>query len=136
MLLKILAAIGLLLIVLACTVAYQAVTVSLDAERTHQAYSLVLAALTESLAGNSDDWPRSWDELMRRGSSKDTRLPEWPEGVADLNKRVHVDFQLTRDAVAAMHVENFSAVTPRSPNYGPNEPAIKELIRIATRGVK
>jgi hypothetical protein len=133
--LKILGVIGLLIILATCALGYRAVTISLDAEKTLQAYCLVSESLTKSLDRNSEDWPHSWDELMQRARGQQSRLTDWPNGIADLSERVHVDFQLTRQDVAAMKVDSFTAVTQREPNFGPHDPGIAQLIKTAAAGV-
>jgi hypothetical protein len=45
--------------------------------------------------------------------------------------RVFVDFNTSRAQVADMTVENFSAVKPIRPIYGPREQRIRELLEVA-----
>ena len=81
---------------------------------------------------NHAEWPRSWTDL------KETRLPLEGGGfyfAADFleqwKSRVFVDFNTTRAQVADMTVQNFSAVKPIRPVYGPREQRIREVLKVA-----
>jgi hypothetical protein len=97
----------------------------------------VLEVLTIYLRKHAE-WPKSWTHL------KDVRLPlksgsgfyvgldcldEW-------KKRVVIDFGLTRGQVGAMTVQNFNAVKPIHPVYGPRQQLIKELLQVARQEPK
>jgi hypothetical protein len=90
----------------------------------------VLEVLTIYLR-NHAEWPKAWADLG------DTRLPLESGGylgsqlLDQWKKRVFVDFGTTRAQVAAMTVENFSAVKPIRPIYGPREQRIQELLEVA-----
>src|SRR5258707_243635 len=103
--LKILGVVGPLILLAICAQGYRVATRALDAEKTLQAYRLVLDSLNKSLAENAEGWLHSWDELLQRACSQQSGLADWRDGIPDLSERVHVDFQLTREAVAAMSVD-------------------------------
>jgi hypothetical protein len=97
----------------------------------------VLEALTIYLR-NHAEWPKAWTDLQH------THIPlesgaSYSPSQADLDKwkkRVFVDFATTRARVAAMTVENFSAVRPIRPIYGPREQRIQELLEVARQKPK
>ena len=109
-------------------------SVSLDAERTHQADLRVLASLTDFVR-ETGRWPKDWSELATvTPSGKGTyRLQT---DLAEIRRRVHVDFSVTAADVGAMDVDGFSVVKQLGPNYGPNERKVRELIDAARRHSK
>jgi len=116
------------LVVLIC----QSIRVSLDAEVTLHAYELVLDVLDDYLAQNGGRWPRSWDDLIqiRHDGFAGRR---WPEDVAQVKKRIRIDFDLTTDEVIGMDIEHFTAVTQIGPNYGPHEGFLAKFLYDARR---
>jgi hypothetical protein len=114
---------------------WQIVTRSLQAEMTHQAYTLTLELVEVYMRDNPGKWVKSWEDLEHVIVPPDRHhlRDRWPQGIDEVRKRVRINFELTRDQVAAMNVEGFSAVQPVGPNYGPNEPRIEVLLKAARR---
>jgi hypothetical protein len=110
-------------------VTYRAVSRSIDAETTHQAYTRTLQALT-AYVHDVGRWPSSWNELaeidLKRPDGGDLGSHEYLKKV---ESRVHIDFKLMLNEIADMTPENFSAVTAVFPNYGPDEPGIVRLLQ-------
>ena len=114
---------------------YHAAYVSLEAERTHQAYGLVLDILTDYLRDRPNQWPTNWDALTSTSSGKWVGSFHWPEDLQAIRGRVRVNFSLTRREVAKMHTDDFSAVEPLGPNYGRREWEIKHLLDAARQDI-
>lgn len=106
-------------------------SVSLDAERTHQAYYLVMESLTRYVQENSGGWPKDWDDLATVWPAG--RMYELPKDLAQIQRRVYVDFSVSVADVGAMEADRFSVVKPIGPNYGPLDRQIRDLIEIARR---
>lgn len=112
--------------------AIYAAKVSLDAEKTHQVYRIVLMSLTQYIQENPGRWPSDWDELATASSTTEPSH-QLSDDLTESRRRVFVDFSVTAADVGAMEVEGFSAVKPIGPSYGPHEGAIQELIAVARR---
>jgi hypothetical protein len=123
--------VGLPILVVAFVI-YKGVSVSLRAQETLQANRLVLEKLMKYLGEHPNRWPKDWEELAQTRDDSFQGMFRWPEDIPEIRKRVEIDFQVTRADVAAMKVEEFSAVRPIGPNYGPEEERIKQLIDIAS----
>jgi hypothetical protein len=109
---------------------YRGVSMSLDAEMTHHAYVGTLHALTK-YAQDTGKWPKSWHELVAADRGSTRRLYNWPEGMADLQSRVKVRFELNLDDIAAMTPQTFSAVEQLDPHYPIEEDLIADLLKAA-----
>ena len=109
---------------------YRGVSTSLDAEMTLQAYLPTMDALTRFVESNGK-WPKSWEELIAADRGQTRGWPNSPEGLADLQSRVNVRFDLDLKDVAAMTPETFSAVEQREPHYPAEENLIADLLRAA-----
>jgi len=110
--------IGVSLLVLA----QQSIRVSRDAETTLGAYRLVLEVLADYSTENGGRWPKSWDDLVRVRHDGYVGL-RWPEDVAQVKKRIRINFDLTTDEVLSMDAERMivrvgkacvSSLTPAS----------------------
>jgi len=109
-------------------VIYYCVTRALDAENTWISASDVVELATTYLEDNSE-WPKSWDDLERARLPSHWHLDAMPvEGFANWKKDVYIDFSLTRADVAAMTVENFTAIRPVRSCWPPD---VRELLRVA-----
>jgi len=106
---------------------------SLDAERTLHAYDLVLQLLTVYVNQNSGRWPKNWDDLTTVSLAEQSSIFRWPNEVDEIRQRVYVDFSINGLDVAAMNVDDFSAVKQIGPNYGPSERRIRELLEATRR---
>jgi hypothetical protein len=107
--------------------AYRGAQISLEAERTHQAYLQVLEALTRYVAEKNAQWPRNCQDLSDFALQYDPSEFDRLRDVAELRRRVDVRFDVTCDEVAAMDSDRFSAVKPIGPNYGENLTGIEGL---------
>jgi len=108
-------------------------SVSLEAERTLGASYLVLDILTAYVQQKSA-WPASWSDLVPISPHAQYSGLDWPADADDIRRRIDLDFTLCVSEVAAMDVEDFTAVRPLGPNYGLHEGRIKQLLQVA-RGV-
>jgi hypothetical protein len=108
--------------------------VSLDAERTHHADLLVLASLTDFVR-ETGRWPKDWNKLATVTPSGEG-MYRLQSDLAEIRRRVYVDFSVTAADVGAMDADGFSVVKPLGPNYGPNERQVRELIEAARRHSK
>jgi hypothetical protein len=106
---------------------YRGVSRALDAEMTLQVYVPTLDALT-AFVQSTGRWPKDWEELIASDHGQTRGLPNSPDGLADLQSRVKVRFDLDLDDIAAMTPETFSAVERREPNYGTYEWRITNLL--------
>jgi hypothetical protein len=112
---------------------WQIITMSLQVEMTHQAYGLTLELVKTYVSDNPGKWVKGWEDLENVTLLPDRQYPSfrWPQDVAEVRKRVRINFELTRDQLAAMKVEGFSAVQAVGPNYGPDEQRIEALLKAA-----
>jgi hypothetical protein len=133
--------VGSLVLIAIIAYIYHSVSVSLQAEETLWVNWDVLQVLQVYVAQNPGRWPESWEDL------KKTPLPDqwrrshyrWPEDINEFKKRVHIEFGLTLQEVAAMvtpeqvaqgDFSNFTAVQPIGPNYGPCEGELGHLMKV------
>jgi hypothetical protein len=107
--------------------------VSRDAETTLGAYRLVLEVLADYATESGGRWPKSWDELLHIRNDGYVGL-RWPEEVAEVKKRIRINFDLTMDQVLSMDPEHFTAVEQTGPNYGPYPWLIAKFLEDARRG--
>jgi predicted DNA binding CopG/RHH family protein len=105
---------------------------SLEAERTLQAYRVVLDELTSYLK-DSRAWPKDWQSLHNYGQERG--VPRNRSEHAEIEKRVTINFNATVDDIARMQPDDFTAVAPIGPNYGPDEARINELLDAARQVV-
>jgi len=110
---------------------YSCVSVSLEAERTHQVNHGVLLLVTTYLQEHSENWPSSWDDLKNVDPEPDA----WYD-FEEMQKRVQIDFSLTTEQVAEMTVDDFDAIKPIGPNYGPLTSYIRKLLEVANEIVQ
>jgi hypothetical protein len=111
---------------------FRGVSRALDAEMTLQAYVPALDALT-TFVQSTGMWPRDWEELIASDHGQTRGLPNSPDGLADLQSRVKVRFDLDLGDIAAMTPKTFSAVEQREPNYGTYEWRIANLLDAARK---
>jgi hypothetical protein len=111
---------------------YRDVSTSLDAEMTLHSYTSTLAALTRFVE-STGRWPKSWEELIAADRGQSRGWLNSPEGLADLQSRVKVRFDLDLKDIAAMTPETFSAVVQRDPHYHAEEYLIADLLRVARK---
>ena len=104
--------------------------ISLDAERTHQAYIRVLESLIVYLQVTHGQWPRSWSDLSAVSSDKNAFFPR-PDDVNEIRRRVYIRFDVTASEIAKMNVTDFDVVQQIGPNYGRQEGFIEQLIKTA-----
>jgi hypothetical protein len=107
---------------------YHGVAASLEAEGTLQAYMVVLDVLRVYMAENPGKWPKSWEDIKGIQPGNPGGMFRWPADITEYRKRVRINFTLTRADVAAMSVDNFSAVQQTYPNHGPREGMIQALL--------
>ena len=107
--------------------------VSLDAERTYHADRLVLESLTQYVQENSGRWPKNWDDLAAASTAGQGAMYQLRNDLAEIQKRVYVDFSITAAEVGAMKVDGFAVVKQIGPSYGPHETQIRDLIEVARR---
>jgi hypothetical protein len=100
---------------------------STDAEYTLQAFLTTLEVVEEYLREHPGEWPRSWDDLAKQIAAKD----HMNMTIADYQERIQIDFSLTRAQVANMSSDHFTAITQRSPNFGPREHNVEWVIKAA-----
>lgn len=124
-----------LVAVIACGVVLtcRSITVSLEAERTLHAYTLTLDVLEQYMSTNAGNWPRSWEDLARVTPEIQSPVFRWPDDLRRIRQRISIDFNLTREQVAATDPTEFSGVVQVGPNYGPDEARIRNLIMIAKK---
>jgi hypothetical protein len=113
---------------------YNAIHVSLEAERTHHASDLVLEVLTDFVRHHHNQWPRAWEELATTAQRTSANGFRWPDDIEKLKSRVKIEFALTAADVARMEVDSFTAVEPIGPNYGKHEGRINELLSAVRSG--
>jgi len=106
---------------------YRGDSESLDAESTLQADVRTLRALTSFVQTNSR-WPKTWEELIAADVGQQRELQDWPGGIADLQSRVKINFQMDLKDIAKMTPESFSAVTQKSPYYRAEEVFVLRLL--------
>lgn len=79
---------------------------------------------------NHAKWPKDWKDLQQSRVPWDSYSPTQKD-LDQWKKQVIVDFGTTRAKVAALTVENFTAVKPIRAIYGPREQRIKDLLEVA-----
>jgi hypothetical protein len=128
-------ALGSVVVARGCYVARQ----SWEAEKTLHAFWLVSDILCAYIESSDGEWPTSWEDLVAvvptiRGAS--SVFFRWPEDLGELRKRVRVDFGLSTADVASMDDTGFRAVEEIGPSFGPNAPAIGNILEVARRSVR
>jgi hypothetical protein len=107
---------------------------ALDAEHTHHAYLFILDLVSVHVERTDGRWPTSWDELAAESPSRDPSDGwKWSQDRERIQQRIHVDFSVTCADVARMNAKNFHAIDQSSPNFGPDEGRIDELLRICRK---
>ncbi|MEN6457704.1 MAG: hypothetical protein ABFC63_02135 [Thermoguttaceae bacterium] len=101
---------------------------SLEAERTNQAYLLVLDLVAAHVARNGE-WPKGWEDLQSTSPKRIGGTWRWPEDATQVQMRVFVDFAIRCEDVGQMTPDSFCAVTQTNPNYGPEKDAVKRLLK-------
>jgi hypothetical protein len=125
------AVVGLLILLLTAYV-YRCVNSALEAETTLHANCVVLYVLEAYMEENPGSWPGSWDELKKTSIRDEEQRSNyrWPDDIDEFKKRVHIEFglslqqvsdMLTREQLKSWEFDNFTAVRPIGPNYGPCE---------------
>ena len=122
---------------------YHCINVSLEAEITYGANWTILVVLETYMIENPGRWPASWDELERTSiPAEQQRMFYWPDDIDKFKKRVHVEFGLSLQEVADMvtpeqvkrgDFDNFTAVRPIGPNYGPCESNLGHFMEVVWR---
>ena len=107
---------------------WAAVSFSLEAERTYEAYWPVCDLLSVHVERTHGQWPRSWEELAAESPSPRFADWKWPSNRQQIEARIHVDFSLTCADVARMDAKNFRAVEQIGPSFYPPEIPIYELL--------
>jgi hypothetical protein len=111
---------------------YHCASRGLEAEWTYEAVMDVLDVTTVYLE-NNPEWPKSWDDLEQtamRSESNPSAMPS-PDNIAEWKNRVYFDFSLTRADVAAMTLQNFTAIRAIGISFGPPEYYIVPLLEAA-----
>lgn len=106
---------------------FEGTRTSLEAERTNQAYLLVLD-LVSVYVTRTGEWPKGWEALRSTSPRRIRGAWRWPEDVALVQQRVVVDFAVRSEDVGLMTPDSFSAVRQTNPNYGPETDAVRHLI--------
>jgi hypothetical protein len=107
---------------------FEGARTSLEAERTHQAYVRVLGATTAFVRGHPGLWPNGWEQLATAAPEGGDWSQTLPDDLEDVRRRIHVDFDLSAADVSKMNADDFSAIRPIGPNYGPDPVRIQMLI--------
>jgi hypothetical protein len=105
----------LLLIGAGLWIAYQAVSISIQAERTYHCVNYAIRAVNAFLE-KEGKWPMSWKELENISSATPT-MPTWIDW-EEMQDVVSIDFQADPQLLAKQNVENFHAIKPIGPCYG------------------
>ena len=113
---------------------YLSVRVSLDAEKTLGAYRLVLEVIADYLKQSGGKWPKSWEELSNTQHGGYVGL-RWPSDLAEIKKRIRIDFDLTTTDVISTDYNHFTAVQQVGPNYGPYPWVIAKFLYDARQSV-
>jgi hypothetical protein len=115
---------------LAGILAYRASVISLEAERTHQAYLLVLDLLEKHLRANSGRWPTSWEELAKTSLDSPRSFYQWPGDIQVIRQRVSVSFDIGSVSPALNDSHTFSLVKQNGPNFGKDEIRIRRILQL------
>jgi hypothetical protein len=115
-------------------VGYLSMNVGREAQKTLTAYRLILEVLADYLTENGGKWPKSWDDLVNIRHSGYPGF-RWPDDVADVRKRIRINFDLSTSDVISTDIEHFTAVTQTEPNYGRYEELIDKFLYDARRSV-
>ncbi len=107
---------------------YYLVHTSLEAERTLQAYRAVLDQLTVYLKKNHA-WPKDWQALCD-SDPNGYNFSDHSKGVK-IRARVAINFNATAKDIANMRPDEFTAVVPLGPNFGPDDLRIQAVIDAA-----
>src|SRR5262245_15324927 len=78
---------------------WKCVSVSLEAEATHQAYSTVLQ-LTTSYIADRCAWPTGWDDVAASSARRPPDPDYWPEKIDEIKDRIVFDFGVTLSELA------------------------------------
>ena len=110
---------------------------SLQAEETHHSQLVVLKVLRTHL-DESGKWPNSWEELASTQieESRQHSMLRWPDAADEIRERIKIDFTYKAEDIAKMRPQDFPAVVPIGPNYGPCEAEIDSVIWAAKRVLK
>ena len=117
---------ALLVSALACVI--YSISVSLSAEQSHQAQSVVLDVLTEYVKTHPGQWPKGWEELVNVRISGQVGIYGWPNNMSAIRERIDVDFKVKVSDVANMTLQEFPVVRLIGPNYGIIEMKVSQLI--------
>ncbi len=97
-------------------IAYQAVSVSIQAECALHAVNLTTVVVDKYVA-REGKWPRSWDDLRTVSSVNAPTMYSWPEDWQKVRLYVTVDFDADPATLATQTVEEFDAIRPIGPSY-------------------
>lgn len=117
-------------------VLWQAVSVSIEAEKTLHAYNLTLDVVGRFITEHGGAWPENWKALASASPTTNGMVWNWPGDIEEIRKRVKVDFSLETKEVAAMRVDEFKAIQELGPRYGASEPAVRRLVEIAQNATR
>jgi hypothetical protein len=106
---------------------------SLEAEKTLQAFSVLMDVLTNFVDTNSGKWPSGWDDLARIPPSRANSTFSWPEDIERIRSRVRINFDLTTAQVISAGESRFVAIEQIGPNFGPDEPSLHRFFDVARR---
>ena len=111
---------------------YWRVDYALKAEMSLHAHLQILEVLKTYLRENPGKWPKSWEELEQTSIPEEhQRVYHWPNQSVEFQKRIQIDFTLTRAQVAAMNVHDFTAIQSIGPTFGLYDDEIEGLLRVA-----
>ena len=105
---------------------YSVVQEALEAERTLQAYLLVLDVMVDYLHEHRS-WPSNWDEISGVPHAEHQGIYHWPDDIEIIRNRVQVNFDVTLLDVVNMDASRFTAVEQVGPRFGPDQSVIKRL---------
>jgi hypothetical protein len=107
---------------------------SIEAEKTNQAYRLVLDVVSVYV-DRTGEWPKHWSDLRSVSPKRSGGTWKWPEDVAEIQHHVAVDFTVQCSNVGQMDSNAFSAIKQIGPNYGSEVETVTHLIEKCQKAV-
>ena len=96
--------------------AYQGISVSLQAENTLHA-TIFTVRLVQQFVAENKRWPKSWTELESISDPDPASRYMWPAAPNELQRRVTIDFAANPLKVADQDPWDFKAIKPIGPCY-------------------
>jgi hypothetical protein len=111
------------------SIAVRSAMYALQAEKTLQAYRLVMDLLCVYVQTSSGDWPQNWNDLRSASHAQQNGMWRWPQDSEEIQERISLDFGVRCEDIAAMDPQEFQVVQQTEPNYGPDEFLIRRLLQ-------